>query len=111
MGGRGVWVLAALAVLSLSACTTPYQPSGFMGGYVDFETQPGIRYVSFRGNAMTGRETVVRYWHQRAAEICRGGYEMLSIADTGTTHVMADQGDVYTNRKPGMEGYVRCTEE
>ena len=111
MGGRGVLVLAALAALSLLACATPYQPSGFRGGYVDFESQPGIRYVSFRANAFTGRPRVVRYWHQRAAEICPGGYKMLSIADTGSTHVTSNQGNVYTNRKPGMEGYIRCVEE
>ncbi len=85
MGGRAALVLA-LAVLSLSACVTPYQPkSFFIGGYTDFEVQPGVIYLLFEANGFTSRPTVVRYWHRRASELCPGGYDMLSVADVGQT--------------------------
>ncbi len=115
MGGRGVWVLAALAVLSLSACATPYQPHRSFrlpsGGYTNFEAQPGIIYVSFQGNGSTRRPAVVRHWHRRASELCPGGYEMLEHADISKTGITTSGGEVQSYRRPGMEGYIRCTEE
>ncbi len=123
--------------VALIACVTPYQPRGFRGGYTDFEAQPGIYYVAFEGNGFIGRPGVVRYWHQRAAEICGGPdrYAMLSTTDIGQTQIVTGSnpstststtvpvgGGVYqtnttTNgggptitsiRKPAMEGYIRC---
>ena len=44
-----------VVAIFLSACATPYQPAGFSGGYTDFETQPGIYYVSFKGNGYTSK--------------------------------------------------------
>jgi hypothetical protein len=54
--GCNIIVISAY-VLLLSGCVTPYQPNGFAGGYTDFETQPGIYYVSFQGNGYTSKET------------------------------------------------------
>ena len=54
MNGRHIIVISAY-VLLLSGCVTPYQPKGFAGGYTDFETQPGIYYVSFQGNGSNSR--------------------------------------------------------
>ena len=62
----------------------PYQPKSFAGGYTDFETQPGIHYVSFRGNGNTSKDTVIQYWHQRAAEIC-GGRDRYEIVSQGAS--------------------------
>jgi hypothetical protein len=78
-GQRSCMFLLGL-LLVLSGCVTPYQPKGLTGGYTDFETQPGVYYVSFRGNGYTSRDTVIKYWHQRAAEICGGSdrYEIVS---------------------------------
>lgn len=46
----GLFIYAG-TTLVLFACVTPYQPKGFTGGYANFETQPGVYYVSFQGTA------------------------------------------------------------
>jgi hypothetical protein len=115
MSNRAALILAlavlVLAVLSLVACVTPYQPKNWNGGYTDFEVQPGVIYLSFEGNGFTSREVVVRYWHRRASEICPGGYDMLSIADIGQTHVGSSGTQVFSVRRPANEGYIHCVEE
>ncbi len=98
------------AALLLISCATPYQPKGFSGGYTDFETQPGIYFVSFRDNGYTSRDIVIRYWHQRAAEICGGrqGYEIISSDALTTQHIGGTKGSLTTVHKSSKEGYIRC---
>jgi hypothetical protein len=97
-------------IIVLSACATPYQKVGYTGGYTDFETQPGIYYVSFKGNAYTSKETVIYYWHQRAAEICGGQehYEVLSQESSVTPYISGGSKGVNTVYKARAEGYIRC---
>jgi len=98
-------------ILLLSGCgSTPYQPSGYTGGYTDFETQPGIYYVSFRGNGYTDKDTVVKYWHQRAAEICQGRdrSEIVSQNTATTQDVSGFKGNVSTVHRNSAEGYIQC---
>lgn len=125
-----------LLALALSACAipTPYQPQGELGGYTDFPVpgQRGVHYVRFGGNGYTDRTTVIRYWHQRASEICPGGYAIQnSDVDTqevsqqitpGRSNTTCTGGGVVpvtcnSTRSPGltstydrsaMEGYIRC---
>ena len=107
-------MLRALAVITvsivLSACVTPYQKVGYTGGYTDFETQPGIYYVSFKGNAYTSKETIILYWHRRAAEICGGPgrYEILSQDSSVNPYLSGGSSDVSTVYKARAEGYIRC---
>lgn len=106
-------VISLTGMAFLSACATPYQAAGFRGGYTDFETQPGIYYVSFKGNGYTSKETVIKYWHRHAAEIC-GGSDRYQIVkhDTSTTQHVAGTGyGIVTVHKSRAEGYIRCTGE
>src|SRR6266498_1385348 len=83
---------AAGAAIALGGCATPYQPRGFTGGYTNFETQPGVYYVSFQGNGYTPRETVIKYWHARAAQVCGGNdrYEIVEHGASTTQHIQGN---------------------
>ncbi len=101
--------------IGLSGCAilyhaTPYQKAGFTGGYTDFETQPGIYFVSFTGNAFTSKETIILYWHRRTAEICGGPdrYEILSQDSSVIPYTFGDSSGVSTVYKARAEGYIRC---
>lgn len=102
--------VAGLCLLLVGcASATPYQPKGDSGGYTDFQTQPGVHFVSFGANLKTTREETMKYWHRRAGEICPEGYEVLE-QKTGTGDVVAVPiyGMIATRQKPRVEGYIRC---
>lgn len=105
-------IKAVLFLFILGGCATPtpYVKSGLRGGYSDFEAQPGIYYVSFQGNAYTSKETVIRYWHDRAAEICGGTYryEVVSKGNSSTQHILGDANDINTVQKSRVEGHIKC---
>ncbi len=102
---------------------TPYQPFGRLGGYTDFETEPGVHYVAFQAMPSTGRPIILKFWYRRVAEICGGidRYEILSMDDASliaeATGVRAglktyiDGGKTPLTTYPGIEGYVRCLGE
>ncbi len=122
-------------VLVAVACfvKTPQAPAGFRGGYNDFETQPGVHFVSFQGNGFTSRDEVIAGWHARAAEICGGParYEIISqsaatsshtatfgssrVDATATTYgnttyvrgTVTEPSEIHYD-KSRAEGYVRC---
>jgi len=63
------------AALLLTACATAYQPFGPTGGYKERELEPGKYELYFLGNGLTSAQEVERYWHKRAAELCKSGYK------------------------------------
>jgi hypothetical protein len=114
MGRRAMRTLAFLfsagTAIVLFGCATTYQARGFSGGYTSFETQPGVYYVSFQGNGYTPRETVIRYWHTKAAEICGGNdrYQIVQHGASTTQHIHGDASGIVTFNKHQAEGYIRC---
>ncbi|HET9626480.1 MAG TPA: hypothetical protein VFP84_34195 [Kofleriaceae bacterium] len=100
---RRVWM-----VWFLAGCMTPYQETGFRGGYSDQELSPGVYSIDVRANAFTSRGTVLAYMYRRADELCPGGY---SVVD-GTSG--SNQSLVYVGDRPQIlnkpEGgiVVRC---
>jgi hypothetical protein len=83
-------LLAIAAVGLVSACAsaaTPYQPSATPGGYGFAETPIETNRVrlSFRGNSLTGRETVETYLLYRAAETTlERGFDHFVVANRAT---------------------------
>ncbi len=81
-------VVAAIALLSACATTTPYQAAsnpGAFDGYSQTMIEHDRARVSFGGNSLTDKETVENYLLYRAAEITkeRGfDYFMLTKRDT-----------------------------
>ncbi len=53
----------------LISCSTPYQKSGFTGGFSEYQLDKDIFKVKFRGNAFTDLDTTKKYSLVRAAEI------------------------------------------
>lgn len=125
--------LVVAGLVALAGCATPYQSKGFTGGYTDYRAGADTIYVSYKGNGFTSEETVTRYWHMRAAEICGGNdkYEVVSRDGRATTEELAGgttrfsgtattygnettirgkatQSEPIEVTKYGVEGYVRC---
>lgn len=100
---------ALLTVLAISACSTPYQPKGAMGGYEDYPAGAGVRRITFSGNGYTSSGEVLRMWHRRAAEICGGeeAYEVISTDRDSST--VAVGGSVTTIQTSGNTAYATTT--
>ena len=72
-------ILMAL-LLSVAACSTPYQSSGWTGGYQDERLGPDSWRVSFLGNANRDSAFVMNSAMYRAAEIAKGeGYPWFQV--------------------------------
>ncbi|GBD98829.1 hypothetical protein BMS3Abin07_00856 [bacterium BMS3Abin07] len=69
-----------LPVLLLISCATPYQKTGFSGGYSDIKLQENIFKVDFRGNGYTRVERATDLCLLRCAEITlENGYKYFVI--------------------------------
>jgi hypothetical protein len=81
---------AALLAASLAACgttgPTPYQPGmGAERGYSESRIENDRYRISFKGNSMTGRETVENYMLFRAAELTlQNGFDHFTIVNRDT---------------------------
>lgn len=78
-------ILAAIPLLC-AACSTPYQASGWTGGYQDERLDPNTWRVSFLGNANRDAAFVMNSAMYRAAEIAkREGYPYFQVILASTT--------------------------
>jgi hypothetical protein len=82
---------SALAITTLTACgtsgPTPYQPQTVDSsrGYSEQRIENDRWRISFKGNSMTGRETVENYMLFRAAELTlQNGYDTFTIVNRDT---------------------------
>lgn len=84
IGTRRIALVTAFA-LALCGCATRYQPTGFEGGYSDWQVDATTFRVAFNGNGYTARETVEMYLLYRCAELtAANGYDYFLILDSGT---------------------------
>jgi hypothetical protein len=95
------------AFLLCASCATPYQASGFSGGYRDFVVRPGLYSISVTGNGYTGQATLREYWHRRARELCGGDYDFTEAATT-TAHLMKTTTTTAVVNKHEVSGYAEC---
>ena len=80
---------AVTATLGLAACEsgpTPYQPGGNGDrGFSESRIENDRWRISFKGNSLTGRETVETYMLYRAAELTlQNGYDHFTIVNRDT---------------------------
>lgn len=80
---------AVTATLGLAACEsgpTPYQPGGNGDrGFSETRIENDRWRISFKGNSLTGRETVETYMLYRAAELTlQNGYDHFTIVNRDT---------------------------
>ena len=59
-----------------SSCT-PYQTTGFMGGYEDVQIGEGRHKITFIGNGYTTTNRVIQMTERRATEVCKGPFDVL----------------------------------
>jgi len=72
-----------LAALVLAGCATPYQRTGFTGGFSETRLQENAFSVSFRGNGYTSRERSTDFAMLRCAELTlENGFKFFVIADS-----------------------------
>jgi len=88
-GSVAVFLLAfgSGACAAFTATPTPYQPSGYSGGYEDQRVGDTRFQIVVRGNGRTSEMTLVGYFHRRASELCQSiGYSGYSFeVSTQTT--------------------------
>jgi hypothetical protein len=76
-------IILGLFILLLSACATPYNPQGLMGGFSEMQLDENVFRVSFRGNGFTSPERAAEFCLLRAAELARNnGYSYFVIIDS-----------------------------
>ena len=112
-------VLIAVAMISLVACGTEYQPQGLTGGYSDTLTGPNTAIVEFKGNGYLSSTTARKYAFRRAAELTlQNGFDYFLVEDgadttkrystSGTTNCYTYGGAYGLNANcystPGIEG-------
>jgi hypothetical protein len=90
-----LFAIAAATVLSACATSTPYQPADQTHyGYQEQQIEANRYRISFRGNALTDRETVENYMLYRAAELTlQNGKDYFIVANRNTdanTRLQAD---------------------
>lgn len=79
-------VAATTLVAACSGGPTPYQPAaGYDRGYSEQKIEPERYRISFKGNSLTGRDTVENYLLYRAAELTlQSGYDTFTIVSRDT---------------------------
>ena len=125
-----------LFAIGVGACSfltptpTPYQPSGYTGGYQDQRVGQTQFVVSVSGNAHTSEMTLVGYFHRRATELCQSiGYSGYSFElstqatqtqmtpktytvdktyEGNTTHTTIQEHPATSVTKDGINGRIDC---
>lgn len=80
----------------LGACSTPYQPEGFAGGYSDSPAGPDLYWVTFSGGGFTSRREESDFMILRCAQLT------LEKGDSYFVLVGAIRQDAYS--PPGAPG-------
>lgn len=78
------FLLMGSAILFLNGCITPYQHSGFGGGYSEMKLAEDTYQVYFSGNGFTGKDKVKKMLLRRSAELTvANGYRYFAILNYG----------------------------
>jgi hypothetical protein len=134
-------LIVSILILLLAGCATPYQKSGFAGGYSETQLGENIFRVHFRGNGYTGAERAEDFTLLRSAELSEEhGFPYFIIVDskenvdnstyttpvttqtTGNAYVSGNTvygnattqssgGETYNIRKPSAKNTIVCFKE
>ncbi|MEZ5499086.1 MAG: hypothetical protein R3E77_06620 [Steroidobacteraceae bacterium] len=78
-------LIAAVMAVALVGCATPYQSSGFRGGYKEIRLGDNVFQVSFQGNAYIGAQKVKDFTLLRSAELAQeNGFDYFAIVDSAS---------------------------
>lgn len=80
---------SVILCLLLVSCVTPYQPSGFSGGYTDQKVGKNKYLINFSGNGYTSSSTARAYAFRRAKEVCqKNGYDDFELLNQNTENTV-----------------------
>ncbi len=80
-------LLMAIVSIFLTGCVTPYQSSGWRGGYSHLQLDRNLFRVSFSGNGFTSMSRAIDFNLLRSAEITlRMGYKYFQIVKSYSGH-------------------------
>lgn len=106
-------VIAALALGGLAGCASPYQSSGFGGGFSEMQMAQDTYRIQFRGNAFTGVDATSEMAMLRAAELTlQSGYShfvIIDAADGSETSYINQPGTTQTTLTPRLGGGYNAT--
>lgn len=103
--------LSLLAILTLSACATDYQPRGGTSyGYSHVPMGKNTYLVTFDGNFLTDLRTAQGHASRHASELCEDkGFNNFEIVNqSGAYKTYVKDG---VENKPAVELLVKCIEE
>lgn len=76
--------VAAVLVLALGGCASPYGPQGLTGGFQEEKLGPNVYRIAYNGNGYTSEDQVVSYWLYRCAELTlQNGYSYFGMVPDG----------------------------
>lgn len=106
--------LALSATLALAGCATPYQPSGFIGGFNEVQLSQSSYHIEFKGNAYTKPGSARDFAVLRGAELClQSGYthyQIVRIDDLTRTDIYTSSGGAsHTTGNMDMFGNMHAT--
>ena len=106
-------LIAIILIFLLSACATPYQSQGAMGGFNERRLDTNAFEVSFAGNGYTKTSRAIDFTLMRSAEIAiQGGFNYFVIVDSNSyveTTTRTTPGRTRTNTYSDTLGYAHNT--
>lgn len=94
MNVRNAVAVACLALVS--GCATPYQSTGFTGGFSETQLAPNVFRIRFNGNGWTSDERASDFALLRAAELSLGAgckyFGLIDEAQSSSTQVISTPG-------------------
>ena len=91
--------IAAVAIF-ISSCATPYQPTGFTGGFSETQLAPDVFRINFCGNGYTSSERAQDFALLRAADLCSQyhftSFAILNENDSTSTSAISTPGYAYS---------------
>jgi hypothetical protein len=95
-----LFVIGCASLCLLAGCATPYQSTGFSGGFSETQLAPDVFRVFFRGNGYTSGERAQDFAMLRAADIClQHSFTCFAVLDESNSteaHSFTTQGEAYT---------------
>jgi hypothetical protein len=103
--------ISVVVLVAVVGCATPYQESGFSGGYTNAQLSPGVWSVQVDVNSYTSQGTALEYAYRRAGEICAAGFDVMDGTKTQSDFYIRTSDTTAVNApKSNVSIIVRCRE-
>ncbi len=95
----GMWSAMAGAALAITACATPYQNMGMLGGVEAHPISDDTIQIVAKGNAYTETSTIQRYALRKAAEeTLAHGYDYFAVVNGSDDSRRGSAGSAFGGR-------------